>query len=163
MKLIQWNVRSLKSNVQHFKKFMAITNPEIIALQETRINNNNSNVLNWNIPHYNFYSNKRKFNLSGCGIYIKNTIIHREISLNTDIDCIAIEVINRNQTTTIVSIYLKPGIRIKSRKIQSLINQIKQPYILMGDFNSHNTVHSGGPITQTFEVKLSRRFYKTIQ
>lgn len=119
---------------------MAINNPEIIALQETSINNKNSNVLNWNIPNYNFYSNKHKFNLSGCGIYIKNTIIHREISLNTDIDCIAIEVINRNQTTTIVSIYLKPGVRIKSRKIQSLINQIKQSYILMGDFNSHNTL-----------------------
>lgn len=140
MKLIQWNIRSLRANFQHFKKFINIHFPDVIAIQETRINTNNCRQINWSIPGYNFYNNRDKINLSGCGIYIKNTIIHREKTLNTDLDCTAIEIVNRNEKITIVSIYLKPVVRIKYNKIQSIINQINQPFIIMGNLNSHNTL-----------------------
>lgn len=79
----------------------------------------------------------------GSAIAIKSNIPHRRIDISSSLEAIALE-IDFPLKITIVSIYLPPfqssqvDHPLKTR-LAKILNKIKSPVLLMGDFNGHST------------------------
>ena len=81
--LMHCNIRSLSKNVSllHDILLTVETRPDIIAISETKINENS--YANINLPGYNFVNTNSKSQAGGVGLYIANNI---EFSRKTDLD-----------------------------------------------------------------------------
>ena len=81
--LLHCNTRSLGKNVSllHDILLTVETRPDIIAISETKINENS--YANINLPGYNFVNTNSKSQAGGVGLYIANNI---EFSRKTDFD-----------------------------------------------------------------------------
>ena len=81
--LLHCNTRSLGKNVSllHDILLTVETRPDIIAISETKINENS--YANINLPGYNFVNTNSKSQAGGVGLYIANNI---EFSRKTDLD-----------------------------------------------------------------------------
>ena len=73
----------------------------------------------------------------GVAIFIREDVYSEEYQLQTDLEAIAVR-IPLPVMTTICSLYLPPGQTIEERKLQQLIRQLPQPFLVLGDFNAHD-------------------------
>ena len=73
----------------------------------------------------------------GVSILIRKNIPQSKINISTPLQAVAISA-TLHKTTAICSIYIPPQDPINEEQLNNLINQLPKPYILMGDFNSHN-------------------------
>ena len=81
--------------------------------------------------------NPREDPHGGVSIIVNRSIQHSSVQLNTDIQAIAIRATFEREIT-ICSIYLPPRLRFTANDIQDLIDQLPTPFVVLGDFNSHN-------------------------
>ncbi|XP_064093170.1 uncharacterized protein LOC135205847 [Macrobrachium nipponense] len=77
----------------------------------------------------------------GVAIIITKALQHFMAPLNTQLQAITIRA-TFDREITICSLYLPPRYRFTLGNIQGLINQLP-PYLLLGDFNSHNPLWGG--------------------
>ena len=137
-KIIQWNIRGARVNYSELLQLISIYCPTIICLQETHLKNNTTiNIKN----HYSYNYIKQHTNRL-CGrssIIINNNIPHSEITLNTNMQAVAISPL-RHKTITVCSVYIHPNEEPKEFELNNLIEQLPRPFITMGDFNSHNEI-----------------------
>ena len=75
----------------------------------------------------------------GVSVLIWNDIPHRKINIATNIQAVAIKAA-LHKAVNIGSIYIPPSNDIDKNKLKNLIDQLARPFILLGDFNCHNTV-----------------------
>ena len=138
--ILQWNCKGLRARTEDLKVLMHDFNPGIICLQETMLGNSSYNPgLNYSI-----------FNSSpvgggthgGAAIIVKNSLQHSKIALNTNLQAVALSVI-LDKRITVCSLYLPPHLVFNIRDVQSLINQLPTPFLLLGDFNAHNPLWGG--------------------
>ena len=137
-KILQWNIRGIKANLNELILLIAGICPAIICLQETFLKENNTT----NIKHYTFYNyiNKDTDRASGgTSILVKNEIPQRPITINTNLQAIAVSV-TLHRTITLCSIYIPPKDTIHETELTQLIKQLPKPFILLGDFNSNNVI-----------------------
>ena len=73
----------------------------------------------------------------GVSILIRKNIPQSKINISTPLQAVAISA-TLHKTTAICSMYIPPQDPINEEQLNNLINQLPKPYILMGDFNSHN-------------------------
>ena len=73
----------------------------------------------------------------GVSVLVKTYIPHRQISLNTNLQAVAV-VLSRHTTITIGSIYIPPRYQLGNRELNDLLDQLPSPFILIGDMNAHN-------------------------
>ena len=137
-KIIQWNCRGYRPNFEEIKNLIAQFNPYILALQETFLRANNAG----SIRGYNHYfktcvSDVNDRATGGCSLFIKNSIPHEVISLNTALQAVAVKV-SLHKTFTICTIYIPPHYNLAQCDIDNLVNQLSAPYLLIGDFNAHS-------------------------
>ena len=80
--LLHCNTRSLGKNVSllHDILLTVETRPDVIAISETKINENS--YVNINLPGYNFVSTNSKSQAGGVGLYLANKL---EFSRKTDL------------------------------------------------------------------------------
>ena len=78
----------------------------------------------------------------GVSIIINKSIHHSNVPLDTDLQAIAIRATFEREIT-ICNIYIPPRTRFTLNDIQSLINQLPTPFLLLGDFNCHNPLWGG--------------------
>ena len=71
-------------------------------------------------------------------VIINNNIPHSEITLNTNIRAVTISA-TLNKTITVCSAYIPPNEELKESELNNLI-ELPRPFIIMGDFNSHNEI-----------------------
>ena len=77
-----------------------------------------------------------------CGrssIIISKNIPHCEITLNTNMQAVAISA-TLHKTITVCSVYIPPNEEPKELELNNLTEQLPRPFIIMGDFNSHNEI-----------------------
>ena len=74
---------------------------------------------------------------------IKQGIIHSHVPLNTNLQAVAAR-ITLHRTITICSICIPPSFNLKQTDLNSLVNQLPVPYILLGDFTGHNAIWGSG-------------------
>ena len=69
---------------------------------------------------------------------VNNSVPHHLAKLDTTLQAVAVN-ISLNKAITVCSIYLPPSLPIDIKNLDHLIDQLPKTFILMGDYNSHNT------------------------
>ena len=88
----------------------------------------------------------------GVSVLVNKSIAHRHISLNTNVQAVAV-VLSLHKTITICFIYIPPRYQLDNRKLNDLLDQLPSPFILLGDMNAHN-IKWGNPDNNSKEDKL---------
>lgn len=109
-----------------------------MCLQETNFKPSHNPKLK-NYVAYHFMRNSDTRASGGTSIFISSDIYHKEQHLNTTLEAVAASVWCP-QKITICSIYIPPNYNLTYTELANLIDQLSAPYILVGDFNSHNTM-----------------------
>uniref|UniRef100_A0A1L8D886 Endonuclease/exonuclease/phosphatase domain-containing protein n=1 Tax=Nyssomyia neivai TaxID=330878 RepID=A0A1L8D886_9DIPT len=68
---------------------------------------------------------------------VDKLISSEEIELNTDLQAVAVQILYPLKLT-ICNIYIPPRDSLQISSLNSLIQQLPSPFILIGDFNGHN-------------------------
>lgn len=155
MALVQWNLNGYYSHLGELPYLIYNTSPYYICLQETRLKPNQD------IKMKNYYSitKNRLANTiasGGVAIMIKENIHATEINLNTNLEAVAITTnVPEINKITICNLYLPPNQTILQQEIEHLIKQLPSPFLLLGDFNSHNILW-GSKNTDSREKKIEK-------
>ena len=135
-KIIQWNIRRARVNYCELLLLITKYSPAIICLQETHLKNNTSiNMKNY--YSYNYIKQHTDRPCGGSSITINNNnISHSEITLNTNMQAVAISA-TLHKTKTVYSVYIPSNEEPKELEVNKLIEQLPRPFVIIGDFNSH--------------------------
>ena len=150
MALCQWNIRGFHSNREQVRVLFKEYNLAALCLQETKLNNINPNCGH----NFNFYRSPPPVGERAHGgtcIITSKSIPQKVVQLNSILQACAIQVFIK-KWVTLCSLYLEPGLetrlvdrdfnprQLEVEDLQSLIDQLPQPFILLGDFNTKHTL-----------------------
>ena len=88
---------------------------------------------------FNYTHDSRVGASGGVSILIRKDIPHSKINITTNIQAVAIKA-TLHKAVNICSIYIPPNDDIDKNELKKLIDQLPRPFILLGDFNSHNNL-----------------------
>ena len=143
---ISWNCRGIKNKRDEIRDLISDHRPICFALQETHlVKHDKITIRGYNNYRKDFHSSERAS--GGVALLISNDFPHNPVPLNTNIQAIAVQ-IHIRQVITVCSIYLPPNDTLQQRDLNSLINQLPTPFLLLGDFNAHNPLW-GSPDTNS--------------
>ena len=146
MSLIQWNLRGYSANREQVRVLFKEQNIAAMCLQETKLGDATPNIG----ANYVFHRSPPLIGIcaqGGTAIIVHKSVNHRIVQLNTVLQACAVQIFS-TKWVTLCSLYLDPSLenrlldgsgnprQLELNDLQSLINQIPQPYILMGDFNA---------------------------
>lgn len=137
--VLQWNGRSVISNKGVLEKYMFDNKINIALLSETWFKPSSK----INFTGFNLFRFDRDDGYAGVAILVKKNLSFSKISVNrlNELMCSAIQVnINKNQKINFYSVYVRPQSRISTTEWVGFLRNLKKPFILGGDFNSHNGV-----------------------
>lgn len=140
--IIQWNCNGFSSHLNEIKLLLSKINCLAICIQETRFKSNNHVTLR-NFTCYHKNVNTSQIAHGGVCIYVNNTVESEEININSDIQVVAIK-IKFPIKCIICSIYLPGSENISENALNNIVNQFNLPYIILGDFNAHNSIWGSG-------------------
>lgn len=138
MNIIQWNIDGFYKRNVDIQRILYEYKPNILCFQETNLKYSQS----VHITQYNGYFKNRQNPgraSGGVAIFIKDNIESEEINLNTHLEAIAITAKLHNKIC-ICNIYLPDSTPFTQQDLMLLIAQLPKPYIIVGDFNSRNTL-----------------------
>ena len=133
--IIQWNVNSYFSRLTNLQRLIKERQPQTLALQETNFKND----FCADIRGYSstFKNRSSKHASGGVAIFIKNDINFTELVLNTSLEATAITCYIPRKIC-ICNIYLPNSQTLTLEDLENLKKQLPKPFIILGDFNSHN-------------------------
>ena len=135
-KIVHWNCRGLKPNYNEILILLSLLKPSVFCLQETFLKQeDNINFKGFNLYNY-IYTAGQKLS-GGSSILVHSSYPQREIKLSTDLQAVAVSV-SLEKEITICSLYIPPNFTLHSQHLNSLLEQLPSPYLLVGDFNGHN-------------------------
>lgn len=136
--IVQWNCQGIRNKKNEIQHLINIHKPAIIALQEVKLQNSKQ----FKVPGYVGYRREGHFNRTphgGVALYVHQDIPHSTISLNTNIQAIALTV-RLGRKVTICSLYSSRSHALTEQELDQLTNQLPPPIIILGDFNSYSTI-----------------------
>ena len=137
-KIIQWNCCGYKANYDKLLLLIAKLTPTVICLQETF--QKRSDKLNLKtFEQYNYVNDTGQRASGGVLILIRKDIPQNKMNINTHLQATTVSA-SLHETITICSLYTLPLDPINENELNNLIEQLPKPFILMGDFNSHNII-----------------------
>jgi hypothetical protein len=86
---------------------------------------------------YNCYAKGDERACAGASVLIRQGTLHSVVSLQTNIQAVAVR-ITIHIALTLCSIYVPPSSSPSAADFQALLDQLPQPFLLVGDFNAHN-------------------------
>ena len=137
--IVQWNCRGLRANYNELSLLISKLNPSALCLQETNIPTNYNNTMR---SYSLFHTPSVRADGQPCGgvaILVRNNIPHSPININSNLQVVAVR-ITSNKPFTLCTIYLPPLSTWTAADLQSAVQQLPQPVLLLGDFNAHSTV-----------------------
>lgn len=145
LKIIQLNINSLRSirKRQELELFLKTENPDIVLLNETKLNNSHR----VSFRHYKFIRTDRPNNKGGggTGILVRDLInfTHLSLPILHSIECTAISIqLNNLKKIIVASIYVSKELRntIYTEDLDSIVNLCdnRSQIIIGGDFNAHH-------------------------
>ena len=154
-KIIQFNCRGLKHNFNELKILISTHNPIAICLQETYLKDTD-NIVFKDYSLYNRHAIVDNYKATGgVSILVRNGIAHEELDINTNLQAKAIT-LTTNKKFTICSVYLPPQKKVEGADLDTIIQQLPSPYMLLGDFNARHTlwgcsnINNKGKTTEAF-------------
>ena len=140
---VQWNCRGLYKNYSEFKILVKNKNPGIISLQETKQKENQ----NLKCPRaYKPYSKPfigGEIASGGVALLVNKDLIQDEITLNTQLQAIAVRITLHGKPMSVISLYLHPASKPSLRDLNNLLTQVPPPCVILGDLNAHNPIWGG--------------------
>ena len=133
--IIQWNINGFHRNYDKLQLIMQEHSASVLCLQETHEKNISPNIKGFSTiskSHDGFTAKE------GVAILVKDEYIYREISINSTLQVVAVQ-LNVPMKVTICNIYLPPKNTFSHSSIENIIDQLPQPFILCGDINSHHS------------------------
>lgn len=138
--LLHWNIEGIKPKYAagDIQQLAVEANADCLSFVETKL----PFGANFTIKKYKSYlknvatgpgENAR----GGVGLFIKSHISSYQIKLQTTLQAVAASVKIRGRIT-VCSLYLPPGELVTKQELQSLLDQLPKPFIIMGDFNAHH-------------------------
>ena len=139
--ILQWNCRGLISKWSEMKNFFSVLAPIIIALQETWFlptDTYNFNLTNYSLYRYDEIFGQRR--QGGVALYINNNFTHSKIDLQTNLQAVACTIYLNNRNIDVCSLYIPPNSNTDEllQQLNTLVNELHNPFLLLGDFNSHS-------------------------
>ena len=135
--IMQWNIQSLRTHFSDLKILLRDHAPACICLQETLVGNSSimppSQYTAYQSPTVRQDGHER-----GAAILVNNQIFHQRIQLNTNLQAVAIKV-SLDKLYNICSLYL-PHVEVTVQEIQSLIDQLPPPFLILGDMNARSPI-----------------------
>ena len=136
--IIQWNCRGLKPKFEEISLLITSQKPSIFCLQETFLKPEDKLTFK-GFTSYNYIRTDCQRASGGSTILIKNSCPQRKITLNTELQASAVSV-SLDKEITICSVYIPPSFTLKSDHLNSLLQQLPSPYLILGDMNGHNVL-----------------------
>lgn len=136
--IIQWNINSYSTQLEHLKLFIKDTTPTLLCLQETNFKHSYCAPIK---GYTVFYKNRTTQTIASGGVatYIHNSTPSKEIVLNSPYEVVAVQTY-LPFPITICNIYLPNSLTVELTELSNIIDQLPSPFILLGDFNAHNTL-----------------------
>ena len=135
-KIVHWNCRGLKPNYNEILLLLSLLKPSVFCLQETFLKQeDNINFKGFNLYNYIYTAGQKPS--GGSFILVHSSYPQREIKLSTDLQAVAVSV-SLEKEITICSLYIPLNFTLHSQHLNSLLEQLPSPYLLVGDFNGHN-------------------------
>ncbi|GFT78305.1 RNA-directed DNA polymerase from mobile element jockey [Nephila pilipes] len=134
IKIQSWNCSSIRNKILEFQDFISEIDPDIIALQETRL----APAFHFNLANYTTHRTDRSTHAGGgTAVLIKNSIPHHSTPLQTTIikgTAITLER-SHNSSITIVSAYKSPRKPLLTQDLQNLFSN-RRDVLVTGDLNA---------------------------
>lgn len=136
LNIIQWNAQSAKAKRANLERLITDYNADIILICETWYKR--SDVIN--LKNFVIYRDDREDGHGGTAIFVNKVINAKPLSFtsrpkNVNISGIYLPQIN----VSIVCVYRPVHASMSCQDYNGLLNQIKTPFILGGDFNAHHS------------------------
>jgi len=109
-----------------------------LCLQETKLSLTSQLTLK-HYSAYHTYCNSASDNYPSGGVttFVRHTIQHRSLSLNTPLQAQAI-VVTLDQAVTICNLYLPLNTNVNFSDLDNLLQQLPTPCLILGDFNAYH-------------------------
>ena len=141
---IQWNCRGLLTNLDDIEYLLQEHQPAALCIQETHLNPTQTNFLR----NFNVFRNDRhsaSISSGGVAVVVPRLSACTLIPLKTPLEAVAVRLLV-HKAISVCSLYLSPSQTITTADLHALIDQLPEPFLLMGDFNAHNTLWGGNRI-----------------
>ena len=162
--ILQWNCRGFRANFDELGSLALDMNLGVLCLQETFLKALHPLTLRG----FHMFDTYGPLTLDratgGSSILVKNGIIHSRITLNTNLQAVAVR-LHLNKTLTICSLYVPPPFNLTASDLHNLYHQLPEPCVILGDFNGHNqlwgssSLDGRGRVIEDFMEKYSLCFF----
>ena len=138
--LISWNCRGISNQKEELQILIKDLMPVSILIQESKMKGNQIFELkNYSFEHKAQNINEEENAKGGVGIFVRKEIPYISVNLNTSFQAVAVQ-LYLHKKITLCSIYIPPDKKFTQLELENLIQQLPKPFILSGDFNSHNEI-----------------------
>jgi ribonuclease HI len=138
MSLLSWNCHGFKHRVSDFRDLINHYQPACIAVQETYLSDTKTaKIRRYTTLRKDYVDGDRAS--GGVALFISHDYPYSPLTLQTDLQAIAAR-IQIHTLITVCCIYLPPNIAISQHSLNSLVDQLPTPFIIMGDLNGHNPI-----------------------
>ncbi|GBO20397.1 putative RNA-directed DNA polymerase from transposon X-element [Araneus ventricosus] len=150
---LSWNCRGIRSKLQDLKGLINYFHPVCVGLQETFLSSNIALKLRG-------YTSVRKDTATGSNhsggvcILTSNLYPSTPLTLHTSLQAVAVQVHART-LVTVCCVYLPPHDVVSQQDLETLVDQLPTPFILLGDFNGHSTLW-GSDVTNSRGRQIER-------
>ena len=138
-KILQWNMRSFRSQKPSLQAAIETIKPSIIALQETNL----KPKLRSYLSSYHFPPvRKDRIGRDGGGValFIHHSLQYNVIQLDTPLEVVAALIFFDRTPITIVSMYIPPDYLLSDlhTNLENLIDQLSSPFLIAVDKNANH-------------------------
>ena len=137
---ISWNCRGITNKKEELQILVKDLMPIAFLIQESKLKENHNFCLkNYSFLHKAQLVNEGENSKGGVGILIRKDTPYVPVNINTNFQAIAAQ-ISCHKKITFCSIYIPPEQDFTKIDLENLIQQLPKPFVLSGDFNSHNQI-----------------------
>ena len=137
-KIIQWNCRGIKPRYEELLLLLTLLRPSVFCLQDTYLKPEDNFTFKGFKTYNHIHSDCLRAS-RGSSIFVHSSCPQRGIKLKTDLQAVAVSV-TLEKEITLCSIYIPPSFAIRPTHLNSLLQQLPSPFMLLGDFNGHNVL-----------------------
>ena len=132
---VQWNCQGIFPKWEELACLRAEYHPVCMALQETMLGTRQLPLLR---SYIGFHSEDLAGRPSGgSALYVRNDVPSVPVTLDTELQAVAVSIFLR-RNYTVCSVYLPPSATVSKNMFTKLINQLPEPFVLLGDFNARH-------------------------
>ena len=145
--MIQWNSNGISNKLEMVAKLITDQNPNIICFQESHFKKYDFR----NLKNYKcFFKNRTNVEKASGGVatYIEEGLICEEYSVISSLESVVVSIFINNKKINICNVYLPNSQQLRLAELENLIEQLPKPYIIVGDFDSHNYIWGSNHIDE---------------